>query len=571
MTKCQSNTDEANNVEGGLMSPSTFFALLFNMKVQSGEYNRDFVNCFCGSNNYTELTNKDRYNIDYTLCLCKECGLLYSNPRMTDESFERFYKYDYRNIYSDRGEIGDNLNQLCGDTHIRDYVKRLLEDFEIPFPKVVFEIGCGNGSNLKQFQDLKCIGIDYDSGSIEQGIKEGFDLRFGGIEVLEELGIKANLIIMNHVLEHMTDIERDLKRIRNLLSENGVLYVAVPGFYIKNKEALFQNAHNYQFTGNTLNYVMNCCGFSDYDLNENIESLWHKCNPSSKDLKPIDEYRSVESFLIKDKFLFPKIRMNCKFTMTERRNNIKHTVKTGAIEITPLVQIHPESDSVIISGGPSIEGYVEKIKELKKSGCKVYAIERMYQWCLKNDIVPDYVVALDASEDVIESFANLHSDVTHLIVAHAKPEVFDRLNGYKTYYFLLQQKGIDYSEIYPENEYKRLTFVNSGSSVSLCCLSIAMMLGTKNVHVFGFDCHVGSGNYSKDITGVGDIKDTVDVEIDDRTFKTTTSYFAFMQQFFELYVIGKKQNLIKGVKVYGDSMAIHASKLEENINGDQEV
>lgn len=563
MTFCPSkNTDASEKAEGELISLSAYHAMLFNLKVNSGFYSRDYVNCFCGSNNYMEITNKDRYGIDYSLCLCRDCGLLYSNPRMTEESFRQFYGNDYRNIYSDRGEVGENVDSVYGNNRIMDFVHNILDEYEIARPKTVFEIGCGNGSNLLAFKDCECIGVDYDVQAINVGKLKGLDLREGGIDVLEALNKKADLIIMHHVLEHMTDIEQDLKRIRELLSENGVLYVAVPGFYVWDKQSLFQNAHNYQFTGNTLDYVMRVCGFSDFHLDEQIASLWHKADFMTKENKFKNEYRSIETFLTQEKFLIPSVRMSCKFTLTERRNNIKYTVTTGTPEITELINKHPNSDAVIIAGGPTVESYVEKVKALQGNGCQVYAIERMYQWCLKNDIKPDYVIVLDASDDVIESFDHIDPDVVHLLVAHAPHEVFDRLKEYKSYYFLLMQKGIDYSQVYTDNKPHKLTFINSGSSVSLCSMSIAMTLGARNLHIFGFDCHVDNKNYVDGITGVGGVRDIMEVEIDGRVFKTTASYFAFMQQFFDLYQIGKSNNLLDKVFVYGDSMVKAASKID---------
>lgn len=555
--------------EGELMSLSAYHSMLFNLKVNSGIYARDFVKCFCGSNNYREITNKDRYGIDYSLCLCYDCGLLYSNPRMTEEAFELFYKNDYRNIYSDRCEAGEYADTVQGKNRIKDFVYNVLREFEMPMPKTVFEIGCGNGSNLAVFKDCETVvGIDYDEQAIEIGKRNGMDLRIGGLEVLESLDKKADLIIIHHVLEHMTDIEKDLKRIRELLDENGFLYISVPGFYTYDKSSLFQNAHNYQFTGNTLGYVMRVCGFSDFYLDEQIESLWHKADFMSKDDKFAEEYRTIQSFLLEDKFLMPNVRVNCKFTLTERRNNIKNTISTGVPEITELVNKHIDSDAIIICGGSTIEEYPEKIKSLQKGGAKVYTIERMYKWCLINNIIPDYVVALDSSDDVVESFNVLNINTVHLIVAQVPPIIFEKLNGYKTYYFLLMQKGIDYSKMYDSKKTHRLTFINSGSSVSLCCMSIAMTLGARNLHIFGFDCHVDKKNYADGITGVGCISDTMEIEIDGRIFKTTASYFAFMQQFFELYLTAKTKNLLHDVKIYGDSMVKVASKIE-TMDGDK--
>jgi SAM-dependent methyltransferase len=554
--------------EGAVMAPSAYNALLFNLKVASGIYSKENVDCFCGSSNYRQITQKDRYGIDYSLCLCVDCGLLYSNPRMTEESFEQFYRDDYRMIYSDRMEIGTYTDEQKGSSRIKDMVYDTLKEFELPMPKIVFEIGCGTGSSLVPFKkDCDCIGVDYDADAINKGRDLGLDLRHGGIDILEATGKQADLIIMSHVLEHMTDIERELKRIRNLLNDKGVLYVAVPGFYVYNKSAMFQNAHNYQFTGNTLSYVMRCCGFSEFILDEQIESLWHKSDFMTKENKYKDEYRTIETFLTEERFLLPNIRMNCKFGLTDRRNNIKYAVTTGMPEISNLIGKQPDSEAVIVSGGPTIDSYPEKIKELQARGCRIYAIERMYKWCLNHGITPDYVIALDASDDVIESFYEISPDVTHLVVGHAPNVVFDKLKDYKAYYFLLMQKGIDYSQIYTDGKHHDITFINSGSSVTLCCMSIAMSFGAKNLHIFGFDCHLGEKNYADGITGVGCINDIMEIDIDERTFKTTSSYFGFMQQFFQLYLAGQSNGLLENVKIYGDSMVKTASKID--LDGDK--
>jgi len=148
---------------GGVQSPSAFHALEFNMKVSSGFYNKESVKCFCGSKKHLKLTEQDRYGIDYNLCLCKNCGILYSNPRLTKDSFESFYKDDYRKIYSDRGEVGDV------DTGIKQLIDDSLEDYELPPLKIVFEIGCGTGATLEQFKGCDCIGVDYDESAVRLG------------------------------------------------------------------------------------------------------------------------------------------------------------------------------------------------------------------------------------------------------------------------------------------------------------------------------------------------------------------------------------------------------------------
>lgn len=560
----QTEVEKRTQAKGIMQSPSAFYALEFNLKVNMGQYKKETVKCFCGSKKHIKITDKDRYGIDYTFCLCTNCGILYSNPRLTDESTKLFYEKDYRNIYSDVIEVGDR------DTGIKELIYNTIENYELPKPKVVFEIGCGTGATLEQFKECDCIGVDYDSSVVETAKKKFLNVMVGGIDILESLNKKADLIIMNHVLEHMTDLEKDLKRIRDLLADDGILYVGVPSLYVYDVIGMIQNAHNYQFNSNTLCYMMGVCGFDNYHVDELIRSIWHKSDYQDRKKTMDGEYQYIYSFLYRkdDKYLMPNIRMNCKFPLKEIRNNMNYTINVGISEIGELVNINPDSEAILINGGPSINDYIDKIKELKSCGAKVYSIERMYQWCLKHDIVPDYIVALDASDDVIESFTTLHKDTTHLIVSHVKKEIVDSLKGYKVYYYNLKPKGIDYPKIYSGIDIKRLTFVNSGASVSLCCFNIAMTLGARRFHMFGFDCHVTNGKYANGITGVGDVEDVLKVEIDGRQFITTTQYYAFMQQFFHMYQIGKGCEMLESIKLYGDSMVKYAAKID--IDGDKQ-
>ena len=557
----QTEVEHSTEARGTLQSPSAFYSLQFNMNVNRGVYTKETVSCFCGSDNHRVMSEKDRYGIDYNMCLCLDCGILYSNPRMTKESFKIFYENDYRNIYSDTGESSDS------DSKMKELVDATLDDFDLPKLKVVFELGCGTGGNLRHFKDAYCLGVDYDSSAINIGKSNGINLEIGGIEKLEQTGKKADLIILNHVLEHLNDIESDLARIRDLLAEDGLLYIAVPGLYGCHKGRLFQNAHNYQFTGNTLCYVMYVCGFEEYFISEEVRSIWHKSAYADKSEKNPEEYRPIESYLLHDNFIMPKVRLNSKFSLKERRDNITYAVKTGIPEISSLVNSKVGSEAIVIAGGTTIDSYVDKIKELQSNGADIYAIERMYQWCLSNGIVPNYVVVLDASDDVIESFETIHDDTTHIIVSQAIPEVFDRLKDSKSYHFNLLLKGVDFSKIYDRKERTELTMINSGGSVSLCCISIAQTIGARTFHIFGFDCHITDGDYCKGITGVGAISDVMDIEIEGRVFKTTPAYYAFMQQFFEMYQTAKELNMLDSIKVYGDSMVKAASKI--NIDGDK--
>ena len=152
---------------GVTMTPSALHAMMF--KRREAEYATEMIKCFCGADNYTIISNVDRYNLKYSLCMCNECGILYSNPRMTRDAYEKFYKEDYRIIY---GSTGENLVYDGGETQTRNEIKdnifNIFDEYEREHPKVIFEIGCGTGTLMTEFSDFDITGVDFDFTAIQK-------------------------------------------------------------------------------------------------------------------------------------------------------------------------------------------------------------------------------------------------------------------------------------------------------------------------------------------------------------------------------------------------------------------
>lgn len=538
--------------------------LTLNAKIKRGDYAFEEVLCFCGDNQGVEVINKDRYGIFYTIKLCPKCGVMYASPRMTNKSAEEFYQTEYRGIYEygsdkeDEWKLGIERAELC---------KTLIDEFEIK-PKVVFDIGCNMGQHLSLFKDTETYGVDYSFENVIYGKEKGLNLFHGGIEILEGLGKKADLIILSHVLEHFNDIGEELNRISKLLSDDGVLYVEVPGLYTHSHSTLFQNAHNWQFNKTTLIYAMKSCGWDEMYTDERIRSLWKYTGNFIKDEYSVQRQgKEIYDFVFSGENIMPTLTANCKFTLKQRKANIEKAVSFEFKDISVLHNKYQGKEAIIIGGAPSINNYINKIKDMKDQGNIIISIERMYQWCLNNDIVPDYVLVLDASDDVIESFGRIHPDVTHIIATQCKEDIFKKLKDYKTVIFSSAQSGIDFANVYSKNDYKRITIINTGSSVVLASMSIAMFLGLRSMHIFGFDCHISKGDYAKGITGVGVIDNVIQVEVDNKEYLTTVAYASFAQQFFEILKLGKANDLIDTVKVYGDSLIKAMATID--IDGDK--
>ena len=532
-------------------------------KLASGAYPTEATFCLCGHPDAVPVAERDRYGIPHTMVLCTGCGLIRANPRMTQAAYRTFYETEYRPIY-DGWEFGPHPSDA-----VRFAVKGLdaesfreFLDFFDAKPELVFDFGCGGGELIECLRaaGMQCVGVDFFPTN-GNGVA-------GGIEALEALGKKADLIVLQQVVEHLNEPLLDLQRLRALLAPNGLLFIGTPGLYMTRRHLLFQNAHVWQFTTDTLTYLMQRAEFEEMYLDERIWSLWRAADEPTPAPCPKEAGGMALRYLTTGERPLPLIKTINKFPMRARKENLASSLGRGFPDISALVDSEQGKSAVIIGGGPSIDDQIERIREIQAGGAIVVSIERMNLWCIAHAIRPDYVVTMDASGDVLEGLTRLDPQSKHLVATQCTPAVFDRLAeaGATVYVFNTPQRGIELGDLWNAGNYDRMTILNAGGSVTLGCMSAAMLLGMRDLHVFGFDCHVTGGSYADGIAGVGSIGQTIEVRVDDRVFRTTYSYVSFAQQFHLLHQLGVKLGRLDAMRIYGDSLAAFMSV--EDIRGD---
>jgi len=323
-----------------------------------------------------------------------------------------------------------------------------------------------------------------------------------------------------------------------------------------------------QFNTKTLTYVMNSCGWEALHADAQIKSVWKYTGIINDDMTPVaDQAKEIWDYRWGGERILPTFDPTCKFSLKQRRENVRKTLSYKLKDICVINEKESGKEAVIISGGSTIENYTDKIRKMQADGKIVISIERMYQWCQDNNIIPDYVLVMDASDDVIESFDRIHPETTHILATQCNEEIFERLKDENTYIYSSAQTHITFVDSWEDNEYKKVTMLNTGGSVSLGCMSVSMFLGMKKLHIFGFDCHVTKKNYADGITGVGYTPEIFTIDIDGKEYKTTAIYVSFARQFFQMWKLGESIGLIQDVKIYGDSLIKAMSKI--NIDGDE--
>ncbi|MDD5136527.1 MAG: class I SAM-dependent methyltransferase [Candidatus Omnitrophica bacterium] len=230
----------------------------FNEKVLSGAIKFEKVPCLCGSDDFKLLARYDRYSLLQDTVICKKCGLILSNPRMTDEEYRRFYETDtYRRCYESYDYLEGYLeryNESLG-RHMVDMVLKVKRPDQI---SGVLEFGAGGGWNLVAFKKkgFDVTGYDYSPTLVELGRKQGLNLFQGTVDSIKG---KFDVIILSHVIEHFTDLRASMKKLKEHLNPDGIFYIEVPD--MKNFGiGQLQNAHTYYFTLPTLEFYMSQSG-----------------------------------------------------------------------------------------------------------------------------------------------------------------------------------------------------------------------------------------------------------------------------------------------------------------------
>ncbi len=260
-------------------------------KVRTGEYVLIPNPCLCKATTSVILANKDRYDIPVRTVLCLTCGLVRSDPYYDEKTLSDFYDNEYRLLYTGKELATESFfrEQEGFGQYIYDFLAKNIFKDEITNKKI-FEVGCGAGGILQTFKnrDNAVFGCDYGKDYLEFGKNRGLDLITGGSSSLSQFG-KADIVILNHTLEHIPNLQKELDVIRQLLSPSGILYIALPGIYYIHDTyrgrfvgSYLQNAHVWYFTLKTLNATLARSGFQLVAGNEIIMAIYKAGTPNQK-------------------------------------------------------------------------------------------------------------------------------------------------------------------------------------------------------------------------------------------------------------------------------------------------
>ena len=253
----------------------------------------------CSGNLLVTLTHRDRYGYPAQASACTRCGLVFLNPRMTAVAYARFYDGVYRPLVSafhgrliDARTIQAEQREYAGDRAA--FVRPLIAGSGLT---TMLDIGGSTGvvaSYFAQMFGLTGTLIDPAPLEVQEARRFGLETITGLVEEHDFAGRRFDLVLICQTVDHLLDVAGTLKRVRELLTPNGYLFIDIVDFraaYLRNwsVEDATKIDHPYYLTQETITAYLRRAGLeimrADYAADHlHVSYLCRPTDPSPQSL-----------------------------------------------------------------------------------------------------------------------------------------------------------------------------------------------------------------------------------------------------------------------------------------------
>lgn len=200
----------------------------------------------------------------FPICQCADCTFLFTQDIPSKSDISLYYQSDSYISHSDSKKgIVNKLYHIVRNYTIRQKVSLIKGKSSSKNGKLL-DVGCGTGSFLDAMkkEGWDAIGMEPDEKARNFAKSKG--LQIYDADYMEQLDVNAfDIVTLWHVLEHIHDLQSNLERFRNAITNDGKLIVAVPNhlsfdakYYGKYWAAYDVPRHLYHFSPKSLEILM---------------------------------------------------------------------------------------------------------------------------------------------------------------------------------------------------------------------------------------------------------------------------------------------------------------------------
>jgi 2-polyprenyl-3-methyl-5-hydroxy-6-metoxy-1,4-benzoquinol methylase len=219
----------------------------------------------CQSREFDVLSTTGRDGEYLRTVICKQCGLVWSDPFPIDP--KQFYEKDY--WIGNKGAYKPKAKNIYRAAKVAmDRYRKINQ--HLAGKKSVLDIGSGGGefAYLLSRKGFNVHGIEPNEGYGKYAQDEyGLDVEIGFTKDIDFKGREFDFITMWHVLEHTEDPYAVICKIYDWVSDNGLLVVEVPNVeaVCQSPKNTFHADHLFNFNLKTLSLLMEKAGFATID------------------------------------------------------------------------------------------------------------------------------------------------------------------------------------------------------------------------------------------------------------------------------------------------------------------
>lgn len=163
---------------------------------------------------------------EFTLNYNKDLDMLVTDPQ--PENLGVYYESDdYISHTDSKKTVVDKMYQTVKNYSLQKKIQILAKFTK--GEKTLLDVGAGTGDFLITAKNNKwiCDGVEPSASAREKATQKGLEL-FSSLETLPDK--KYNVITLWHVLEHLPNLDEQIKTLESKLTEDGTLIIAVPNF-----------------------------------------------------------------------------------------------------------------------------------------------------------------------------------------------------------------------------------------------------------------------------------------------------------------------------------------------------
>jgi len=173
---------------------------------------------------------------------CNECGTVFQSVRPTESEVWKCYSDAYgphsamlkqKSLFSlptwlSRG-CQMAADMVLGQARFRAWVKQV--EKELVNAGDILDFGCGSGKYLDRARKLGCttLGIDFSPKALDEVARRGHETMPVSDDTWNAIASrKLKFVRMNHVVEHLYDPLRVLRKIHDAMADGGYLHLSTP-------------------------------------------------------------------------------------------------------------------------------------------------------------------------------------------------------------------------------------------------------------------------------------------------------------------------------------------------------